>query len=97
MPKVKELANGDREVTLLDGLVVIQPYAERESFVLLRAEEPNLLGRPSGVLPDGSYICENIPTTIRWEGHEIETLQRVRCSKIEGPIVDTEGAGQTPR
>jgi hypothetical protein len=96
-PSARELPNGDREVTLLDGTVVIQPLAEREKFALFAEGERNDLGLPSGVLPDGSYLYENMPVTVDQRGRRVEILTRARASKVAGGVVEGEVPPTDPR
>ena len=96
-PTVRELPNGDREVTLLDGLVVLQPSAELEKFHLFAAGERNELGHPSGVLPNGSYAYENMPVTVDQGGRKVEILTRVVLSKVAGEVVEGPDGPVVPK
>ena len=81
-PAVRELPNGDREVTLLDGLVVLQPSSQLHLFHLYAEGERNELGHPSGVLPNGSYVHENMPVTVDQGGRKVEILTRAISTKV---------------
>lgn len=96
-PSVRELPNGDREVTLLDGLVVLQPLAEQEQFHLFAEGERNVHGHPSGVLPDGSYVFENMPVTVDQGGQRVEILTRARATKVAGQVVEGPDAPVVPK
>ncbi|MBK9388131.1 MAG: hypothetical protein IPN34_25210 [Planctomycetes bacterium] len=96
-PTVRELPNGDREVTLLDGLVVLQPFAELHRFHLYAEGERNELGHPSGVLPDGSDVHENMPVTVDQRGKKVEILTRVRSTKLAGEVIETPDGPVLPK
>ncbi|MCB9892252.1 MAG: hypothetical protein H6833_11430 [Planctomycetes bacterium] len=89
-------ASGDRIVIGLDGLELRQPKDANVAFGIFREGERNELGLPTGVLPDGSWVYYNIPTTVTQNGKTIETLNRYLATPAGGRLVDPETGQPVP-
>lgn len=84
-PFVTVLPNGDREVLLLDGTVVKQPAARLGDFELFAEGERNTEVKPSGILPNGRWVYENVPYSLDQNGTQVEVLRRITAPEGERP------------
>jgi hypothetical protein len=75
----------------------VQPSSELPLFHLFAEGERNDLGHPSGVLPDGSYVHENMPVTVDRGGRKVEILTRVRSTKLAGEVIETPDGPVLPK
>ena len=96
-PGAKPRASSGSLVQGLDGRKLFQPEGATVEFRLFAPGERNEKGYPSGVLPDGSYVYYNIPTTVTRNGHAVESLNTVVVNPLTGSREVTPFEGTLPR